>query len=107
MKFKNYLLRTLLFCVAVLTGGGTLFAETGVEKATKQGTSNQAITGTCYTIDGTYVAGAGGISGKNMENNGVKFRTGQNGNKLEFSINSGYTITSFILYGISNYALKE
>ena len=30
MKLKNYLLRTLLFCVTMLTGGGQLWAETTI-----------------------------------------------------------------------------
>lgn len=42
-----------------------------------------------------------------MANKGVKFRTGSDGARLVFSVNMGYIITDFKLYGVSNYALKE
>lgn len=42
-----------------------------------------------------------------MANKGVKFRTGTDGERIVFTVNAGYTITGFRLYGISNYALKD
>ena len=107
MRTKNILLKILLLGIVLLMGAGSTWAESGTEKATNTGTSNEQITGTCYSIAGTYVAGKGGIQGEKMANKGVKLRTGQDGNRVVFTVNSGYTINSFTLYGISNYALAS
>ena len=83
------------------------WAETGTEKATKTGSKDTDLSGTSYTISGTYIAGAGSAAANGMANNGVKFRTGSDGNRLVFTVKSGYTITDFKLYGVSNYALID
>lgn len=94
---KLITLLTLLLCVVVSS-----WALTGTEKATNTGTKNTDLTGTSYTIAGTYIAGAGGSKAGDMPNNGVKVRTNQNSNTLEFTVNSGYTITSFYLDAVAN-----
>lgn len=99
---KVFTLLVLMVCAI-----GTAWAEGGVEKATKQGSSNVDITGTCYSIAGTYVAGAGASKAGDMVNEGVKLRTGVDGARAVFTVKAGYTITDFKLYGISNYALKD
>ena len=93
---------TLLLCAVTCS-----WALTGTEKATKTGTKNVAVTGTCYTIDGTYIAGAGSAKAGDMANEGVKLRTNQDGSRVVFAVTSGYTITDFVLHGIANYALKS
>ena len=95
-------LLTLLLCVV---GGAN--AESGTEAATNTGTKDTNITGTSYTISGTYIAGSGGATATGMANKGVKFRTGSDGSRLVFTVNTGYKITGFRLYGVSNYALKS
>ena len=92
----------LLLCVV-----GTSWAETGTEKATNTGTKDTDIKGKSYTIAGTYIAGKGGAEATGMGNKGVKFRTGADGARLVFAVNTGYTITDFKLYGVSNYALAD
>ena len=81
---------------------GTAWAATGTEKATNQGTSNGTITGTCYTLDGTYVAGKGGVKQGSMDNAGVKLRTNQANNYITFTVNANYTITDFKFYCAEN-----
>jgi len=99
---KLFTLLTLLLCVC-----GSALADSGTEKATNTGTKDTKITGTSYTIDGIYIAGSGGQMAGDMGNKGVKFRTGSDGARLVFTVNTGYSITGFRLYGISNYALKS
>ena len=99
---KLFTLLTLLLCVC-----GSALADSGTEKATNTGTKDTQITGTSYTIAGTYIAGSGGAMAGDMANKGVKFRTGSDGARLVFTVNTGYSITGFRLYGISNYALKS
>ena len=52
MKFKNYLLRTLLFCVAVLTGGGELWADTTIYSWESPSGTVQESGGTASADDG-------------------------------------------------------
>ncbi len=99
--------KLLTLLTLVLLGMGSAWALTGTEKATNTGTKDTPITGTSYTIGGAYIAGAGGATATGMANKGVKFRTGANNSTLEFTVNEGYTITDFKLYGVSNYALKS
>ncbi|MBR1395029.1 MAG: hypothetical protein IJ559_05155 [Prevotella sp.] len=107
MKTKIFLLKTLLLGIVLLMGGGNVWAATGTDKASNTGTKDTDLSGTCYTIAGTYVAGSGSVQGTKMANKGVKLRTGQDGNRIVFTVKSGYTINSFTLYGISNYALAD
>lgn len=102
MKGKFFTLLTLLLCAVTSS-----WALSGVEKAKNTGTKDTPITGTSYTIAGTYIAGAGGSMAGDMANKGVKLRTGSDGARVVFTVNSGYTITDFVLHGISNYALKS
>lgn len=105
---RKIFFKSLLVAACLLMGwGSTAWAETGTEKATAQGSNNGGITGTCYSIAGTYVAGTGAAQAGDMKNKGVKFRTGSDGARLVFNVNSGYKITGFRLYGISNYVLKS
>ena len=57
MKLKNYLLRTLLFCVTVLTGGGQLWADTTIY-------SWQSPSGTVQESGGTASAASGILNEK-------------------------------------------
>ena len=79
---KIFTLLTLLLAV-----GSGAWADSGTEKATNTGTKDTQITGTSYTIAGTYIAGAGGAMAGDMANKGVKFRTGSDGARLVFTVN--------------------
>ena len=79
---------------------GSAWAETGVEMSENTGTKDQTLVGTCYSIDGTYIAGAGGS--KLLPNKGVKLRTNKTDNTLIFTVAEGYTITGFKLVAHSN-----
>ena len=109
INYINIKMKKLFTLLTLLTliGGGNLWAETGTEKATNTGTKDTDITGKSYTIAGTYIAGSGGAQATGMANKGVKFRTGNDGKRLVFTVNTGYTITDFKLYGVSNYALAS
>ena len=86
---------------------GSAWALTGTDKASNTGTKNTDISGTSYTLPGTYIAGAGGATATGMANKGVKLRTGSDGARVVFNVNEKYTFTSFKLYAVSNYALKD
>lgn len=85
-----------------------VFDETGTE--TDQDTTipakNEDIVGTCYTIPGTYNAGAGNKLGT-MLAKGFKCRTAQEGGKLEINVNEGYTITKVEILGQGNYVADD
>ena len=84
MKGKFFTLLTLLLCAVTSS-----WALSGVEKAKNTGTKDTPITGTSYTIAGTYIAGAGGSMAGDMANMGVKLRTGSDGARVVFTVNSG------------------
>ena len=62
MKFKNYLFRTLLLGIIVLTGGGTMWADETIFSATLKG----EYTVTAETTDGTFPSGKATFSGGTM-----------------------------------------
>lgn len=86
----------------------TLWAvETGTEKALQTGTRNEAFTGVCYSIDGTFVAGTGNKQFGTMENCGMKLRTNMDGNRIVFTVVEGYAIHELRMEALSNYDYKE
>lgn len=103
-----YKMKATLLLLAAMLSFGTAFAETGTETepSTIPGKDNP-IEGQSYTIAGTYNAGGGGAQAGNMTSKGFKCRTGSDGNRVVFSVNTGYTITKFVGEGISNYAMAE
>ena len=68
--------------------------------------SNDEVSGTSYTIDGTYVAGLGGAKAGDMTTKGIKFRlnktAGGLSNAVEFKVNEGYVITKIDFCGHVN-----
>lgn len=68
----------------------------------KFGTKDTKYTGTCFSIDATYIAGSGSAQVAPMTTNGVKVRTNKNNNTLTINVNSGYEINDLIINGISN-----
>ena len=93
--------------VLALVSIGTAWAEGTVEKATNVDSKDKDLVGTCYTIAGKYIAGKGGAKVGDMQNAGIKLRTGADGARVVFNVKTGYVITDFKLYGVSNYALKD
>ena len=68
--------------------------------------SNTAIVGTSYTIDGNYNAGGGSTKVDPMTSKGVKFRlnrtSGSLTNAIEFTVNQGHVINGITLVGVTN-----
>ncbi len=81
----------------------SVFAAT--EKNPVPSNSDVVITGTSYSIPSTYVAGAGTMVSP-MATKGVKFRANRNAsgvtNGVEFTVTSGYTISSIEFCGTTN-----
>ncbi len=108
MKRKFFSILALL--VATVIGGANVWAETGTETESDRtggNASNADAVGTSYTVAGTYIAGSGSVKADPMPNKGVKFRTGQNSNTLEFTVTAEYTITKLELVGLANYAKND
>lgn len=102
---KQLLKSAILLLAALLMPAFAAFAETGTETERDQqnGNKNTTAEGKSYTIDGSYIAGTGSSSASPMTSKGLKFRTGVNGNTLEFTVRQGYTITKLYMAAIGNY----
>lgn len=79
---------------------GTAWADT--EVSPEGGSSNAAVNGTSFSIDGTFNAGSGQKLA-NMQTKGIKIRTNRADNTLKIQVNEGYTINSVDIYIASNY----
>ena len=92
------------FAAAVLASL-SLWAATE-SNPTSSVSSNDEVSGTSYTIDGTYVAGLGGTKAGDMATKGIKFRlnrtAGNLSNAVEFKVNEGYVITKIDFCGHVN-----
>lgn len=98
MKQKLF---SFFLAIIGLVVGGTLEVLAGTETPGNTGTSNTAVTGLSYSIDGAYVAGTGGVQQGNMASKGIKLRSNQS-NKLVITVNAGYVINSATLHFASN-----
>ena len=99
----------LLVCAALFTAN-MAFAETGTETeqtATGGGAKDTQVDGQSYYVAGGYIAGTGSAQTGDMTSKGFKLRTGTDGKRVVFSVNSNYTIKSLSLTGASNYELTE
>ena len=104
MKKVMYLLnraKATTMLLAALFAMNVASAETGTEtNPTANDTKDADIVGKCYTIPGTHnPQGAGDVGSLGK---GLKLRTGNDGNRLVFNVNEGYTITNFVLNGVAN-----
>lgn len=100
---KIYSMKKVLLVAAALFACNTMFAQLTETFAQSSGaTKDAAITGTSYTIPGTYNAGGGSNKAGTMPSNGVKLRTGQDGGKVEFLVNKPYTIAALEIEAIAN-----
>ena len=102
--------KSLFIVLSVLFSFSNAFAETGSEtenNATGGGASNAQVDGQSYYVAGTYIAGKGSAQTGNMTSKGFKLRTGTDGARAVFSVQTGYTITKLSLEGASNYAKQE
>ena len=68
------------------------------------GSKDTDLSGTSYTIAGTYVAGKGGTSKSPMDTKGVKIRMNVSGtnNSLTIAVNDGYIINDLTIYAVTN-----
>ena len=89
-----------LLMVALIAVAAFAWAEATIENSGNQGTSNTAINGKSYTLDGKFIAGKGGVQQGDMPDKGVKLRS--NKGPIEFKVNAGYKITGFEFWGCSN-----
>ena len=101
---KIYTIKKALLVVAALFTCSMAFAQDLSEtyETTTRPTKDLAIIGTSYTIAGTYNAGGGSKKAGTMPTNGFKMRTGNDGNRCVFTVNSPYTITGLEIEAISN-----
>lgn len=105
---KIYNLKKVLLVVAALFTSNMMFAQqTETFEQSSGATKDAAITGTSYTIAGTYNAGGGSTQAGTMASKGFKMRTGSDGNRCVFSVNKPYVITKLELEGICNYTAKD
>ena len=109
---KNLFLKTksVLLIAAALFSASLAFAETGSEtekNATGGASSSAQVDGVSYYIAGTYIAGIGSGQTGDMTSKGFKVRTAQDGKRVVFTVQEGYTITSLSLTGASNYELND
>ncbi len=79
---------------------GSAWGETETPGSTA--TSNKAITGTSYSIDGTFIAGPGSPIVSPMESKGVKVRLNRADNTMTIKVNDGYQIDAMTIYAVAN-----
>lgn len=68
--------------------------------------ANEQVDGESFFISGMYIAGKGSTLAGNMTSKGFKLRTGQDNNRVVFSVNFPYTLTDVAIEGIANYEAK-
>ena len=90
-----------LFTLLLTTVSGAWATD---ETPGNTGESSTAVSGTSYTIAGTYVAGKGGKQTSPMESKGVKVRLTASGtnNSLTITVNDGYIINDLTIYAVTN-----
>lgn len=83
------------------------------EKEQQGGGKNTSAVGTSYTIDGSFIAGAGSSMATPMTSKGLKLRT-KNGAAVtgtaecvEFTVNEGYIINRLYIAALANYDKKD
>lgn len=86
--------------VALMAIAAFAWAEATIENSGNQGTSDTAINGKSYTLDGKFIAGKGGVQQGDMPDKGVKLRS--NSGPVKFMVNAGYKITGFEFWGCGN-----
>lgn len=79
---------------------GSAWADT--ESSGNTGTSNATWNGISCSLDGTYIAGKGGVQQGNMPDKGVKLRSNRGGGNLLFKVNKGIKITRFQFWAAGN-----
>ncbi len=98
-------MKKLFTLAAAVLASFSLWAATE-SNPTADVASNDEVSGTSYTIDGTYVAGLGGAKAGDMATKGIKFRlnktAGGLSNAVEFKVNEGYVITKIDFCGHVN-----
>lgn len=100
-------MKKILLLAALLTGT-TAFAQTETNETAKGGTAkDEAVVGESYRVDGTYIAGKGSTQAGGMTSKGFKLRTGQDGARVVFTVQSPYNIESLTIEGIANYDAND
>lgn len=102
-KQKN--MKKIFTLAAAVLASFSLWAATE-SNPTSSVSSNDAVSGTSYTIDGNFVAGLGGTKAGDMATKGIKFRLNRTAsgisNAVEFKVNEGYVITQIDFCGHVN-----
>ena len=97
-------MKKIFTIAAAILASVTMMAET--ETHPSSASSNEAITGISYSLDGNYVAGVGGTKAGDMQSKGIKFRlnrtAGDYSNAVEFAVNEGYVISEIAFCGHVN-----
>ena len=86
--------------VALMAMVSFAWADPLVESSGNQGSADTKISGMSYTLDGTFIAGKGGVQQGNMPDKGVKMRT--NKGPVVFQVNKGFKITKLEFWGCGN-----
>ena len=99
--------KSLMLAVALLTSS-MAFAQLTETQATATGADkNIDAVGISYTLPGTYIAGKGSTQAGTMTSKGLKLRTKQEGGKIVFNVNKGYTIVKIVIDATGNYAADD
>lgn len=105
---KNYTIKKVLLTVAALFTCSMSFAQLTETEATAKGADkNTDAVGISYTLPGDYIAGKGSSMTGTMRSKGLKLRTKVNDGKLEFKVNSGYTIVGISIDAVGNYVADD
>lgn len=105
---KIYNLKKALLVVAALLTSSMTFAQLTETEATATGADkNIDAVGISYTLPGTYIAGKGSAQAGTMTSKGLKLRTKQEGGKLVFTVNKGYTLVKIVIDAIGNYVADD
>lgn len=105
---KIYNMKKALLVVAALLMSSMTFAQLTEDQSTATGADkNTDAVGISYTLPGTYIAGKGSTQAGTMTSKGLKLRTKQEGGKIVFNVNKGYTLVKIVIDATGNYAADD
>ncbi len=105
---KLYNFKRVMLVVAAMMACSISFAQFTETQATATGADkNTDAVGISYTLPGTYIAGKGSTQAGTMTSKGLKLRTKQEGGKIVFNVNKGYTIVKLVIDAVGNYVADD